>query len=67
MSSESAGNADGRAGGTAVSDDHEDEPPLRVENLRKEFGGITAVDGASFSVVVSPPSTARRSRSLRSR
>ena len=24
--------------------------PLRVENLRKEFGGITAVDGASFSV-----------------
>jgi len=50
MSSDSAGNADGRAGGTAVSDDHEDEPPLRVENLRKEFGGITAVDGASFSV-----------------
>jgi len=50
MSSESAGTPDGRAGGTAVSDDHEDEPPLRVENLRKEFGGITAVDGASFSV-----------------
>jgi branched-chain amino acid transport system ATP-binding protein len=24
--------------------------PLRVENLRKEFGGITAVDGASFAV-----------------
>jgi len=24
--------------------------PLRVENLRKEFGGITAVDGASFQV-----------------
>ncbi|MFC7154388.1 ABC transporter ATP-binding protein [Halomarina halobia] len=24
--------------------------PLRVENLRKEFGGITAVDGATFSV-----------------
>jgi branched-chain amino acid transport system ATP-binding protein len=24
--------------------------PLRVQNLRKEFGGITAVDGASFSV-----------------
>jgi neutral amino acid transport system ATP-binding protein len=24
--------------------------PLRVDNLRKEFGGITAVDGASFSV-----------------
>mgnify|MGYP006275534513 FL=1 len=50
MSSESAGAADGSAGGTAVSDDHGDEPPLRVENLRKEFGGITAVDGASFSV-----------------
>ena len=50
MSSGSAGNADGRAGDTTGSDDHEDEPPLRVENLRKEFGGITAVDGASFSV-----------------
>jgi branched-chain amino acid transport system ATP-binding protein len=24
--------------------------PLRVEDLRKEFGGITAVDGATFSV-----------------
>jgi branched-chain amino acid transport system ATP-binding protein len=24
--------------------------PLRVENLRKEFGGIVAVDGASFEV-----------------
>ncbi|MFC5972873.1 ABC transporter ATP-binding protein [Halomarina salina] len=24
--------------------------PLRVQDLRKEFGGITAVDGASFSV-----------------
>ena len=24
--------------------------PLRVEDLRKEFGGITAVDGASFQV-----------------
>ncbi|MFC6835370.1 ABC transporter ATP-binding protein [Halomarina ordinaria] len=24
--------------------------PLRVENLRKEFGGITAVDGATFAV-----------------
>jgi len=24
--------------------------PLRVQNLHKEFGGITAVDGASFSV-----------------
>ncbi|QLG26905.1 ABC transporter ATP-binding protein [Halorarum halophilum] len=26
------------------------EPPLVVEDLRKTFGGITAVDGASFSV-----------------
>jgi branched-chain amino acid transport system ATP-binding protein len=24
--------------------------PLRIENLHKQFGGITAVDGASFSV-----------------
>ena len=24
--------------------------PLRVNNLKKEFGGITAVDGASFQV-----------------
>ncbi|RQH00408.1 ABC transporter ATP-binding protein [Natrarchaeobius oligotrophus] len=27
-----------------------DEPILRVENLEKRFGGITAVDGASFQV-----------------
>jgi len=27
-----------------------DDAPLVVENLRKEFGGITAVDGASFAV-----------------
>jgi neutral amino acid transport system ATP-binding protein len=26
------------------------ETPLRVENLHKRFGGITAVDGASFNV-----------------
>ncbi|GAA0230548.1 ABC transporter ATP-binding protein [Haladaptatus pallidirubidus] len=26
------------------------ETPLRIENLRKTFGGITAVDGATFSV-----------------
>ena len=26
------------------------DPPLRVENLRKTFGGITAVDGATFDV-----------------
>ena len=44
MSSEST-TADGDS-----TDANGDEPPLRVENLRKEFGGITAVDGASFSV-----------------
>jgi len=27
-----------------------DEPPLRVEDLRKRFGGIVAVDGASFAI-----------------
>ncbi|MFB6161047.1 MAG: ABC transporter ATP-binding protein [Haloferacaceae archaeon] len=26
------------------------DPPLRVENLHKSFGGITAVDGATFAV-----------------
>jgi len=26
------------------------DTPLRIENLRKDFGGITAVDGASFEV-----------------
>ncbi len=33
---------------TAV--DTETETPLRVENLHKRFGGIVAVDGASFDV-----------------
>lgn len=28
----------------------ESSPPLRVENLEKRFGGITAVDGVSFTV-----------------
>ena len=36
--------------GSDTTDADGDEPPLRVENLRKEFGGITAVDGASFTV-----------------
>jgi branched-chain amino acid transport system ATP-binding protein len=36
--------------GSDTTDADGDEPPLRVENLRKEFGGITAVDGASFEV-----------------
>jgi branched-chain amino acid transport system ATP-binding protein len=44
-----SGGADAAATvGTAVDADH--ETPLRVEGLRKEFGGITAVDGATFSV-----------------
>ncbi|MFB6281029.1 MAG: ABC transporter ATP-binding protein [Haloferacaceae archaeon] len=34
------------AGGSPDLDDR----PLRVENLHKRFGGITAVDGASFAV-----------------
>ncbi len=55
MSSESAvdGVGEDSAGDTAGVDaagDSDEEPPLRVENLRKEFGGITAVDGASFEV-----------------
>jgi len=59
MSSDSAGTADGSdtdridadtPADTAGSDETAAEPPLRVENLRKEFGGITAVDGASFAV-----------------
>ena len=36
--------------GSDATDADGDEPPLRVETLRKEFGGITAVDGASFTV-----------------
>ncbi|WP_121743090.1 ABC transporter ATP-binding protein [Natronorubrum halophilum] len=37
---------------TAARTDTESEssPPLRVENLEKRFGGITAVDGVSFTV-----------------
>ncbi|WP_137290138.1 ABC transporter ATP-binding protein [Natronorubrum halophilum] len=37
---------------TAARTDAESEssPPLRVENLEKRFGGITAVDGVSFTV-----------------
>ena len=51
MSSESAvdGVGEDSAAINAAGDSGE-EPPLRVENLRKEFGGITAVDGASFEV-----------------
>ncbi|WP_435129107.1 ABC transporter ATP-binding protein [Halobaculum sp. D14] len=38
---------DADGGGDAASGG---QPPLEVENLRKTFGGITAVDGATFSV-----------------
>ncbi len=34
----------------APGDDTDSVPPLRVEGLEKRFGGITAVDGVSFSV-----------------
>ena len=37
-------------GAEIESDERAAAPLLRVENLRKEFGGITAVDGASFAV-----------------
>ena len=51
MSSDSA-SADAGGDDNAADDIGKsgDQPPLRVENLRKEFGGITAVDGASFEV-----------------
>jgi len=44
--------ADHAGDDTAVDTDTHvgSEPVLRVENLRKEFGGITAVNGASFAV-----------------
>jgi len=35
---------------TDTPEDTQDEVPLRVDGLRKEFGGIVAVDGASFRV-----------------
>ena len=51
MSSESAvDGVGGDSAGVNAAGDSDEEPPLRVENLRKEFGGITAVDGASFEV-----------------
>jgi len=40
-----AGTAEARTGAAAV-----DDPILRVEGLHKSFGGITAVDGASFAI-----------------
>jgi len=37
-------------GGATTGDRPTDEPLLRVRNLRKTFGGITAVDGVGFDV-----------------
>ncbi|WP_265111350.1 ABC transporter ATP-binding protein [Halosolutus halophilus] len=45
--------AEERSGETAADDAGSTTArgvPLRVENLRKEFGGITAVDGVSFEI-----------------
>ena len=44
---------DTETGDSAVEEEVKEIPsglPLRVRNLNKEFGGITAVDGASFEV-----------------
>jgi len=44
---------DPEAADSSVEEDAKTVPaglPLRVQNLRKQFGGITAVDGASFEV-----------------
>ncbi|MGB9932234.1 ABC transporter ATP-binding protein [Haloarcula amylolytica] len=35
---------------TAVTSDAIDSPLLEIDGLRKEFGGVVAVDGATFSV-----------------
>jgi branched-chain amino acid transport system ATP-binding protein len=49
--------ADGNAAGadaapepSTTTVEARDDAPLRVENLQKSFGGITAVDGATFAV-----------------
>ncbi len=36
--------------GEATNGEPQTEPPVRVEGLRKSFGGITAVDGATFRI-----------------
>ena len=44
---------DSDAGDSPIEEEVKEVPPglpLRVQNLRKRFGGITAVDGASFEV-----------------
>ncbi|RBI63838.1 ABC transporter ATP-binding protein [halophilic archaeon] len=52
MTAGEAARADSETGTLEVSTDPTDlaDRPLRVENLRKTFGGITAVDGATFDV-----------------
>ncbi|MFB6081152.1 MAG: ABC transporter ATP-binding protein [Haloferacaceae archaeon] len=42
--------AAGDVGATTEGGVDFDDRPLRVENLHKSFGGLTAVDGASFAV-----------------
>jgi ABC-type branched-subunit amino acid transport system ATPase component len=44
---------DPEAGDSSVEEEAKEMPrglPLRVQNLQKRFGGITAIDGASFEV-----------------
>ncbi|WP_440005339.1 ABC transporter ATP-binding protein [Halomicrococcus sp. SG-WS-1] len=52
MTAGEATRTDSETGALEVSTDATDlaDRPLRVENLRKSFGGITAVDGATFDV-----------------
>ena len=45
-----AGTAAGSADRSGTDPSTVDDPILEVRNLRKEFGGIVAVDGASFSI-----------------
>jgi len=47
---ETVGTAVGTDSDVPTTSDAIDAPLLEVEGLRKEFGGVTAVDGASFSV-----------------
>ena len=58
MSDTEAGTPDAATEHDAIGDADADEAesrvtgtvPLRVEGLRKEFGGIVAVDGTSFEI-----------------
>ena len=52
MTASEATESEDDLGGLAVTTDATElsDTPLRVENLEKHFGGITAVDGATFEV-----------------